>query len=60
MKCDPWASYLARTFASLCFGREPKARVAIVSPHGFKVESTLRNLGDLPKLIPKVGPKDLD
>jgi len=29
MKCDSWASLLARTFASLCLGHEPKARVAI-------------------------------
>jgi hypothetical protein len=28
MKCDFQASFLAHTFASLCFGREPKARVA--------------------------------
>jgi hypothetical protein len=27
MKCDFQASLLARTFASPCFGREPKARV---------------------------------
>jgi hypothetical protein len=29
MKCDSQASLLARTFSSLCFGREPKARVVI-------------------------------
>jgi hypothetical protein len=29
MKCGSRASLLARTFASLCFGPEPKARVAI-------------------------------
>jgi hypothetical protein len=29
MKCDFWASLLARTFASPCLGRKPKARVAI-------------------------------
>jgi len=28
MKCDYWASLLARTFASPCLGREPKVRVA--------------------------------
>jgi hypothetical protein len=28
MKCDSWVSFLARTFASLCLGRKPKARVA--------------------------------
>ncbi len=28
MKCDSRASHLARTFASPCFGRKPKARVA--------------------------------
>jgi hypothetical protein len=27
MKCDSQASLLARTFASPCFGHEPKARV---------------------------------
>jgi hypothetical protein len=30
MKCDSRASLLAYTFASLYFGREPKARVATV------------------------------
>jgi hypothetical protein len=30
MKCDSQASLLARTFASLCFGRKPKARVATI------------------------------
>ncbi len=30
MKCDSWASFLARTLASLCLGHEPKARVAII------------------------------
>jgi hypothetical protein len=29
MKCDSQASFLACTFASLCFGCEPKAKVAI-------------------------------
>jgi hypothetical protein len=28
MRCDSWASLLARTFASPCLGHEPKARVA--------------------------------
>jgi hypothetical protein len=27
MKCDSQASLLARTFASLCFGRKPKVKV---------------------------------
>jgi hypothetical protein len=27
MKCDSWVSFLARTFSSPCFGREPKVRV---------------------------------
>jgi hypothetical protein len=27
MKCDSWASFLTRTFASPCLGREPKAKV---------------------------------
>jgi hypothetical protein len=27
MKRDSWASFLARTFASPCLGREPKAKV---------------------------------
>jgi hypothetical protein len=30
MKCDFWASLLARTFVSLCLGHEPKARVATI------------------------------
>ncbi len=29
MKCDPWASLLARTFASPYFGCKPKAKVMI-------------------------------
>ncbi len=29
MKCDSWASILARIFASLCFGCKPKAKVMI-------------------------------
>jgi hypothetical protein len=28
MKCDSWASFLTRTFTSLCFGRKLKAMVA--------------------------------
>ncbi len=28
MKCDSWALILAHTFASPCFGHEPKAKVA--------------------------------
>jgi hypothetical protein len=28
MRCDSWASLLALTLASLCFGCEPKAKVA--------------------------------
>jgi len=28
MKCDSWASLLAYTFASPCFGHKPKVRVA--------------------------------
>jgi hypothetical protein len=28
MKCESWASLLAHTLASPCFGREPKVRVA--------------------------------
>jgi len=31
MKCDFWASLLARTFASPCLGREPKAKVATMT-----------------------------
>jgi hypothetical protein len=31
MKCDFWASLLARTFASLCFGRELRVRVVITN-----------------------------
>jgi len=29
-KCDSWASFLARTFVSPCFGGKPKARVATI------------------------------
>jgi len=28
MRCDSWASLLARTLASPCLGHEPKVRVA--------------------------------
>jgi len=28
MKCDSWASLLARNFVSPCIGHEPKVRVA--------------------------------
>ncbi len=28
MKCDSWASFLACTFVSLCFGHKPKVKVA--------------------------------
>jgi len=31
MKCDFWASFLAHTFASLCFGYEPKVRVMTIN-----------------------------
>jgi len=31
MKYDSRASYLAQTFASPCFGRKPKARVATIT-----------------------------
>jgi hypothetical protein len=33
MRCDSQASLLARTFASPCFGYEPKDRVAIGELH---------------------------
>jgi len=33
MKCDSWASLLACTFASLCFGREPKVRATTTRVH---------------------------
>jgi hypothetical protein len=29
MRCDPWASFLARNLASPYFGGKPKARVVI-------------------------------
>jgi hypothetical protein len=32
MKCDSRASLLARTFASPCLGREPKAKITRTSP----------------------------
>jgi hypothetical protein len=47
MKCDSQASFLARTFASLCLSREPKGRVttifrgsiweSIFPPYGIKL-----------------------
>jgi len=30
MRCDCWASFLAHTFASPCFGRKPKVRVVTI------------------------------
>jgi len=44
MKCDSWASLLARTLASPCLGCEPKARVATsmelthFNEHGYQLE----------------------
>jgi hypothetical protein len=37
MKCDSWASFLARTLVSLYLGHELKGRVAIEVVHIFKV-----------------------
>jgi hypothetical protein len=37
MKCDFWASLLARTFASPCFGCEPKAKVMTCHVRWFYV-----------------------
>jgi hypothetical protein len=31
MRCDSWASFLARTLASPCFGHEPKVKVVAFS-----------------------------
>jgi hypothetical protein len=35
MTCDSHASFLARTLASLCLGREPKAKVVTHKGHHF-------------------------
>jgi hypothetical protein len=37
MKCDSWASLLACTFASFCFGRKPKAKVATFLNNHFLI-----------------------
>jgi len=34
MRCDSWASFLARTLASPYLGHKPKARVPTMSPKG--------------------------
>ncbi len=39
MRCDSWASLLVHTLASLCFSREPKARVAT---HDFSLKIKTR------------------
>jgi hypothetical protein len=31
MKCDSWASLLARTLANPCLGREPRAKVTTLT-----------------------------
>jgi hypothetical protein len=31
MRCDLWASLLARNIANPCFGREPKAKVVTLN-----------------------------
>ncbi len=36
MRCDFWASFLAHTFASPCFGHEPKIKVATIMSVGSK------------------------
>jgi hypothetical protein len=41
MKCDSRVSLLARTFASPCFGHEPKAKVAII---GYNIVQMGRNV----------------
>jgi len=41
MKCDSQASLLACTFASLCLGHEPKAKVVII---GYNVVQMGRNV----------------
>jgi hypothetical protein len=40
MKCDSQASLLARTLASPCLGREPKARVATIQLPSFVSKCT--------------------
>jgi hypothetical protein len=37
MKCDSWASLLAHTFASPCFGGEPKVKVATLKTFIFQL-----------------------
>jgi hypothetical protein len=49
MRCDSWASLLAFTLANPCFGREPKARVAIL--WDFKSEINSFHLSDFTIII---------
>jgi hypothetical protein len=46
MKCDSWAS-LIRTFASPCFGREPKVRVATKFGYSKKPKIRVDNCNQL-------------
>jgi hypothetical protein len=47
MKCDSWASLLARTLASPCFGCEPKARVITCSLFIHGLNHSIFNLRKL-------------
>jgi hypothetical protein len=55
MKCDSQASHLAHTFASPCFGREPKAKVAThslsYSQHFKKKFNSCVKLLSTPKVV---------
>ncbi len=60
MKCDSWASLLARTFASFCLNHEPKARVAIKQLTMFWFKNLLytnvwlsitKLIGSIPRLL---------
>jgi hypothetical protein len=46
MKCDSWASFLAHTFASLCLGHEPKAKVATTMTNLVKQIASYEKLGN--------------
>jgi hypothetical protein len=37
MKCDSWASFLARTFTSPSLGRKPKVRIATLDEYDFDI-----------------------
>jgi len=43
MTCDSQTSLLARTFGSLCFGCEPKAKVATLINYDYRVKHKFKN-----------------